>query len=284
MKKSLLTLILTLFLGCDSSTTASIEGALNSSLASNNSDTSSSNTALVIPTGTSWQWQLTGTINSDYDVDLYDIDLFDTSKEVIESLHEEGKKVICYFSGGSYENWRSDKDSFDTNLLGNPLDGWEGEQWLDIRNNALKPIMTARLDMAVDKGCDGVEPDNMDGYSNDSGFNLSSNDQLAYNQFIANEAHKRGLLVGLKNDLDQIEALVNYFDFAVNEQCFEYDECDKLTPFIRANKAVLNAEYNSKYTKNSQAREALCKESNALGFSTLILPLSLDNSFRYSCN
>jgi hypothetical protein len=33
------------------------------------------------------------------DVDIYDIDLFDTDASIIQGLHAKGKKVICYFSG-----------------------------------------------------------------------------------------------------------------------------------------------------------------------------------------
>ncbi len=234
--------------------------------------------------GTSWQWQLQGTINTAYNVDIYDIDLFDSSKELIKELKKSGKKVICYFSAGSYENWRDDKSKFSKSLLGNPLDGWAGERWLDISNEALAPIMLARLDLAVKKGCDGVEPDNVDGYTNNSGFNLSATDQLAYNKFIANEARKRGLSVGLKNDLNQIVELEPYFDFSVNEQCHQYNECDKLLPFMNKNKAVLNAEYNQKYRDNvNNARQTMCTEANNNKFSTLILPLNLDDSFRYDC-
>lgn len=234
--------------------------------------------------GTSWQWQLQGTINTAYNVDIYDIDLFDSSQELIKELKESGKKVICYFSAGSYENWRDDKSKFSKSLLGNPLDGWAGERWLDISNEALAPIMLARLDLAVKKGCDGVEPDNVDGYTNNSGFNLSATDQLAYNKFIANEARKRGLSVGLKNDLNQIVELEPYFDFSVNEQCHQYNECDKLLPFMNKNKAILNAEYNQKYRDNvNNARQTMCTEANNNKFSTLILPLNLDDSFRYDC-
>ncbi|HHD74432.1 MAG TPA: endo alpha-1,4 polygalactosaminidase, partial [Nitratifractor sp.] len=78
--------------------------------------------------GTSWQWQLQGTINTAYNVDIYDIDLFDSSQELRKELKESGKKVICYFSAGSYENWRDDKSKFSKSLLGNPLDGWAGER------------------------------------------------------------------------------------------------------------------------------------------------------------
>ena len=235
------------------------------------------------PVSVTWQWQIEGNLNTSYSVALYDVDLFDTRNTTIQNLQQSGIKVVCYFSAGSYEDYRDDKDLFLPNTLGNTLDGWADERWLDIRSANVHSIMKKRLDIAKNKGCDGVEPDNMDGYTNKSGFNLTSQDQLAYNRFIANEAHKRGLAVGLKNDLDQISELVEYFDFAVNEQCFEYNECDALLPFINHGKPVLTAEYLDKYVNNSNERAVICQESRDNLFSTLILPLDLNDSFRFSC-
>ncbi len=235
------------------------------------------------PLSVSWQWQLGGTINTAYDVELYDIDLFNTKPVTIQSLQAVGKKVICYFSAGSYESFREDKDQFKPEDLGNTLDGWEDEKWLDIRSPNVRSIMQARLALAHQKGCDGVEPDNMDGYTNNPGFDLTAADQLAFNRFIAEEAHKKGLSVGLKNDLEQVNELIDYFDFAVNEQCFEYSECDLLLPFTNSGKPVLNAEYASQYIEDTTARQALCNQSLNKQFSTLILPLDLDDKFRYSC-
>ena len=143
--------------------------------------------------------------------------------------------------------------------------------------------MRQRLDLAKQKGCDGIEPDNVDGYTNDSGFDLTVSDQLAFNRFIADEAHKRGLSVGLKNDLDQAGQLVDYFDFSVSEQCHEFGECELLEPFIRAGKPVLNAEYQEELITNAARRQALCDAAAVEGFSTLVLPVMLDGSFRYSC-
>lgn len=237
--------------------------------------------------GVTWHWQLQGTLNSSYSVGLYDIDLFDTTITQISNLQAEDKKVICYFSGGSYENWRDDADDFPDIALGEPLDGWQGERWLDIRNNNVRTIMLSRLDLAKEKGCDGVEPDNMDGYTNlteASGFNLTAENQLDYNRFIAEEAHKRGLSVGLKNNLNQVAELEPFFDFSVNEQCFQYDECDLLEPFITAGKPVLTVEYESSYIESSAIRENMCTQVVAMNFSTLVLPLDLDDSFRYSCH
>lgn len=231
----------------------------------------------------SWQWQIQGDLNTTYDVDLYNIDLFDVSKEQIEALQGADKRVICYFSGGSYEEWRSDAGQFNSKDLGNALDDWPGERWLNIRSSDVHNIMKSRLDLAKQKGCDGVEPDNMDGYQNKPGFKLTADDQLAYNRFIANEARARGLSVGLKNALDQIPDLVSYYDFAVNEQCFAYDECDTLMPFVEQGKPVLHAEYRDNYVQDVDAREAMCIESTNRQFSSLVLPLGLDDQFRYSC-
>ena len=44
-------------------------------------------------------------------------------------------------------------------------------------------------------------------------------------------------MVGLKNDVDQISELLPDFDFAVNERCFEYNECDGYAEFIATGKA-----------------------------------------------
>jgi len=235
------------------------------------------------PVSTTWQWQLVGVINQTYAVDLYDIDLFDTSAADIAALQGQGKKVICYFSAGSYEQWRDDAGDFPANALGNTLDGWNDERWLDISNAQLRFIMQARLDLAVVRGCDGVEPDNMDGFDNNSGFSFTAEDQLAYNRFIANEAHLRDLSVGLKNDLSQIVALRDYFDFAVNEQCFEYQECDLLSPFIEQGKPVLNAEYAQDQNAATTLGATVCPQADDLQFSTLIMALDLDDSYRHSC-
>lgn len=231
-----------------------------------------------------WQWQLSGEVNISYDVDIYDIDLFDSSEALIRQLKRTGKIVICYFSAGSFEEWRPDADQFTEDDLGSPLGDWPGERWLNIRTENVYSIMKVRLDLAMRKGCDGVEPDNMDGFTNDNGISLTATDQLAFNRFIANEAHLRNLSVGLKNDLLQIEEFVEYFDFAVNERCFEFSECYYLDPFIESGKPVLNVEYKQEYVDNSRQRDAICAEARERKFSTLIMPRELDDIFRISCS
>ena len=235
---------------------------------------------------TRWQWQLLGApINTAYAVELYDVDLFDRQGDVA-ALKAAGFRVICYFSAGSSEDWREDFARFQEDELGEALDGWEGERWLDIRSENVWAIMQDRLELAAEVGCDGVEPDNVDGFSNDTGFSLTGDDQLAFNRALANAAHERGLAVGLKNDGDQVPALVDYFDFSLNEQCHEYDECAQLRPFIDAGKPVLNAEYTEDDTR--AAAEALADEICPSALSgqlrTLVLPWELDDAFRVSCD
>jgi len=212
--------------------------------------------------GTSWQWQLTGTIDTSVNAAVYDVDGFDVPASTVAALHAKGRKVVCYIDVGSWENWRADTKSFPSNVLGKS-NGWAGEKWLDIRRqDILGPIMAKRFDLCASKGFDAVEPDNVDGYANSTGFPLTGASQISYNTFIAGLAHARGMSVALKNDTDQVRQLQPSFDFAVNEECYAYQECSTLTPFISAGKAVLHVEY-------SVATTTFCPATTKLGFSSM---------------
>lgn len=228
--------------------------------------------------GTSWQWQLSGTpVNTSLNVAAYDIDGFDNSAAVVQRIHARDAKAICYISAGSWENWRPDAGAFPAAIKGR-TNGWPGERWLDIRRtDVLQTIMERRMDMCVAKGFDAVEPDNIDGYTNRTGFALTYRDQLRYNRMLSRMAHKRGLAIALKNDADQVADLVGDFDFAVVEECFAYKECSAYSPFIRKNKAVLAAEYN---TRNMLTK---CARARKLGFSLIFKNLDLD-AHRRACH
>jgi hypothetical protein len=219
---------------------------------------------------------------------MYDIDLFDAPVSTIQKLQSRGVKVTCYFSAGSYEGWRPDWKVYFPFITGSQytgnkppfagqMSGWN-ERWLDIRRlDLLTPIMTARLKLAASKGCDAVEPDNVDAYANggETGVSITYNDQLTYNRWLANTAHSLGLAVALKNDIDQLPDLVTYFDFAINEQCYEYQECGKYKTFTNANKAVFGAEY----TGNPAV---FCPIDNANHLSFMKKKLALD-AWRIGC-
>lgn len=129
----------------------------------------------------SWNWQLSGTVDTAADAQAYDIDAFDNAAAVVTELHAANRYCIAYFSGGTYENWRPDAASFPAGVRGNAVDGWAGENWLDVRQlDVLAPIMSARADVAKTKGFDGIEWDNVDGYTNNPGFPLTRAHQIAY--------------------------------------------------------------------------------------------------------
>ena len=115
----------------------------------------------ALTAASTWQWQLQGELDTSADVDVYDIDVFDSEPSTIAGLQADGRTVICYFSAGSYESWRPDADEFDPTALGDTLDGFEDERWLDVREVSVRAVAEGRLDLAVDKGCDGIEPDNV---------------------------------------------------------------------------------------------------------------------------
>ena len=180
------------------------------------------------PFGATWQWQLDQPVNTSVNVNVYDVDLFDTPVTTINTLHAQNRKVICYVSAGSWEDWRADAGDFPPEVLGNNYSGWPGEKWLDIRRiDLLAPIMRARLDECRAKGFDAVEPDNIEGYQENTGFPLTYADQIAYNTWFANETHARGLSIGLKNDPEQVGDLLYIFDWALTEDCFFYDWCSR---------------------------------------------------------
>jgi hypothetical protein len=195
--------------------------------------------------GLTWQWQLSELpVDTSVNADVYDIDLFDTDPAVIQDLHAMGRKVICYVSVGSLEDWRPDAKAFPAEVLGKDYAGWPGEKWLDIRRlDLLAPIMRARLDLCKDKGFDGVEPDNIEIYDNNTGFPITYEDQLAYARWLAGEAHARGLAIGIKNAPDMVSDSYGFFDFAITEDCFYYEWCSAMVPFIKAGKPVFSAEY-----------------------------------------
>lgn len=247
---------------------------------------------------------------------IYDVDLIDTPASLISSLHAANISVICYFSAGSYENWRSDASSWPKAALGKDMDGWEGEKWVDVRSSGVRDVMKKRIALAKSKGCDGVDPDvsshvcpsrdgtdanlcrqNIDGYNNDSGFPLTQSDAISFVTFLSTTAHAAGLSYGLKNGGDIVPQVVNLAEWVwpgtlltpltnlltfwaqvINEECTFYNECELYKPFIDAGKAVLHIEYPDTKKKLSEKQfiEFACKGKNQSGFSTLVKKRNLD--------
>lgn len=227
-------------------------------------------------------------VDTSVNADVYDIDLFYNDQDTIAELHRDGRKVICYFSAGSYENWRDDRNQFRLSDLGYNLGGWEGERWLDINSDNVRRIMTSRLDLARDKGCDGVDPDNVDGYDNHNGLGLTKADVADYVNWLANQTHARDMSMGLKNAGDIIPYVIRNMQWSVNEQCGQYRECDTYLPFIQAGKPVFHIEYPKGRTANNTLsvtdteKQKSCGSAGSERFSTVMKNLNL-NSWIQAC-
>lgn len=106
---------------------------------STSSRTSTSNTWLKPTPGTSFLWSLERAIPSNpvgknnlslKNMQVYDVDLFDSTIDEIKTYKAQGKKVACYFSAGSFEDWRSDASTFDKKCYCSKgssckMDGWD---------------------------------------------------------------------------------------------------------------------------------------------------------------
>jgi endo-alpha-1,4-polygalactosaminidase (GH114 family) len=220
--------------------------------------------------------------------DVFDIDLFVDPQiagrfgwllatDAVDAIHASGRHVIGYVTQGDAERWRPDYEQFvdfdehcDGCLLGNPFSKrFPDEYWANFspghgRMNFMLQMMRARTDRVAATGFDGIEYDIADTYANGDapGFHVSAETQLAYNTALTQMAHENGLAGALKNDGGQIPDLVDHYDMAINEQCFQYHECDGYSAFIDAGKPVFEAEYK-------REPDEFCPEANVMRISAI---------------
>jgi hypothetical protein len=204
----------------------------------------------------------------------------------VDALHVRGAHVIGYIDAGAAETWRPDFpefQAFDEScngcLFGNPVSHYPDEYWVNINSGVfginpntgrrqttvrfLLDQMLARLKQAKLIGVDAIEFDVVDAWQNRTGLSITRAAQFRYNSGLANLAHRLGFSVGLKNDLAQADALQPYFDFAINEQCWQYSECGSLRAWpARHGKAVFNVEYGRR-------SRAFCPMSARLNFNSI---------------
>jgi hypothetical protein len=215
------------------------------------------------PRTAAWQWQLQGRIDPAVRAWAYDVDGFEATKGEVRALHRHRRRAICYLDVGSWESYRPDAAGFPKAAIGRAYPGFPDERWLDVsRFELFAEPLEARIQICARKRFDAVEPDNLAGWENDTGFPISGADQLRFNRWIADQVHARGMAVALKNDPRQVGQLVGLFDFAIVEQCFQYEECGFYKPFVNRGKAVFEAEYELEPSQ-------FCPAAVALGFSAI---------------
>jgi hypothetical protein len=225
---------------------------------------------------------------------VFDIDIYQDGKcytptnygvlntAAVGALHALDDKVIGYIDAGTAETWRPDYpqyQSFNSScggcLLGKPVGGFRDEFWLNINTNVsgtnpntgqtetaqqfILDELAARLAKARSADVDAIEFDNVDAYQNKTGLTISAATQEQFDAAIANLAHTAGFAVGLKNDLGQANDLQPYFDFAINEQCWQYRECNFPAPGLQVwpssyGKAVLTSSTSSRHRNSAPRR------------------------------
>lgn len=206
-------------------------------------------------------------------------DLFDTPAARVRAFATKGVHSVCYLNAGAWEDWRPDARAFPAAVKGKAYQGWPGEHWLDIRRlDVLGPILRKRMDLCKAKGFVAVDPDNIDGWQNDTGFPLTRADQIAFNTWLAREAHKRGLSIGLKNAPELAPKLISLFDFTIVESCVAQNWCHLTQPFRAAGKAVLAVEY----TDQSMTPEKVCPLAARRSMAAIIKRRNLDG-WRRAC-
>jgi hypothetical protein len=191
------------------------------------------------PPDATWHVQLTNLVDLTVNATVFDVDLFETPPETVAALHKAGRKAVCHFSAGTWDDLIPDGPAFPTALLGDAVPGSLAGRWLDVRQiDALAPILGARLDQCRSKGFDAVDAEDVDTYTRATGFPLTAADQLRFNRWLAQAAHARGLAIGLRNDLDQAVPLAGDFDFAIVDRCGARAQCAGAAPFRAAGKGV----------------------------------------------
>ncbi|MGW1951688.1 endo alpha-1,4 polygalactosaminidase [Streptomyces sp. NPDC001920] len=106
---------------------------------------------------------------------------------------------------------------------------WD-EALLDISTPAkrerLADVVGEWIDGCAAAGFQAVEADNLDSHERSRGL-LTAEDNLAFGKVLAARAHAAGLAIGQKNAAELARRGRGLgFDFAVAEECGQYDECD----------------------------------------------------------
>ncbi|KAJ3014775.1 UNVERIFIED_CONTAM: hypothetical protein HDU68_000131 [Siphonaria sp. JEL0065] len=185
------------------------------------------------------------------DMLLYDVDI-ETTPAQIATIKSWGAKVACYFEAGTWVKTRPWAAKFPKTALGYPYEPpYTNELWVNPLDPTVRAIIKNTIyPYAKARGCDLVEPDNVQGFERDSyctGFEAKTGANcgscksgttrdyyidkkcvadydawLDFNKFLATEAHNQGMGVALKNNHFQAAELVDYHDYVLSEQCTSY--------------------------------------------------------------
>lgn len=235
--------------------------------------------------GDSFAWRLDSIgldeVSSFY-TNIVDIDAFSATKELVDAFHQKGIKVIAYVSVGTIENYRPDAYLLPDEVIGNIYPDWPDEKFLNLREiEKLKPFINSRLDMIKAKGFDGIEPDNIDGYWEDNGFDLTLDDTKIFCEWLIKEAHDRGLSIGQKNTEELVPLLSNDFDWALTEGAFHMNNAESYSTYISKGKPVFSCEYTDNMNTQDFSN-TICPKAKTMKFYTFLKHRDLTH-WSYEC-
>lgn len=219
--------------------------------------------------GLSWQIQLTTPLDVSVDASVYAVDLNLTDSSTIAQLHALNRRVICRLSAGAGDTTQPAVAALPQAAVGNAAP--DNLHWLDIRHAAVRTLMANAFAAARTKGCDAVDPTHLDGYQASTGFSLTEQDSVTFLTNLATDAHAIDLSIGLDNAVELGTRVASVVDWAMNESCVKYSECNQLTAFSQLNKPVFHYEF-----ADAQNLSSVCDVTGPLGFSSILKRLSLD--------
>ena len=199
-----------------------------------------------LPTGVGVDYQLGGGYAPADGVEIVARDSTDSAAEGLYS--------ICYVNAFQTQPqeadlWLSERAELllrDTN--GDPVidPGWPDEMILDISTTgnrvAIADVFGDTIAGCASDGFDAVEFDNLDAWTRTGGA-LSEQNSIEMATALVDLAHAEGLAAGQKNSAELGERGRDEigFDFAVTEECAQFDECDVFRNVYKD--AVIDIEY-----------------------------------------
>jgi hypothetical protein len=179
-----------------------------------------------------------------------------TGVQVVSRSHEgapaPGVYTICNIN--AFQVQEGEEGDWESDLLLRDDDGkvvydkdW-GEAVLDIRTAAKRKRIADKVNSWIDecaaKGYKAVEPDNYDVFTRFPKY-LEADQAKAQMKLLSTHAHDKGLAVAQKNTLELVADRKSVgLDFAVVEECAEWNECGAFAEAFGDN--VLVVEYSAK--------------------------------------
>jgi Glycoside-hydrolase family GH114 len=219
----------------------------------------------VPATDVRWFAQLDGAVDVEQSYELFYLDPQQQDAAALAALQARGGHYLCYLSAGSVEDFRADAKDFPDSAIGNVLNGFPNEHWLDVRDPTVRELMARRVTALAAQGCAGIPPSSLAVHAADTGFDLTLTDALDYARWLAERIHAAGMSAGLTGPAALTRELWPTFDFGLAIGCVNGSMCAEYAPFTGAKKTVLHIELGDQVSAPD-----LCNAAKALGFTALV--------------